>query len=195
MGDEIKKILIFASGLVIGSAVTWKLVKGKYEEIANEEIQSIREYYNQKETSRDEKLIEAETVEVETNKPNIMEYAAKLENERYVSYSDISKEDPEPEEENKDDNEDSVSDKPYVISPDEFGEFEDYDTINLTYYSNGIVTDDFDEKMTNDEVEAAIGWMNLTKMGEYEPDALHVRNEIRKVDYEILQVTDEYLEE
>ena len=49
--------------------------------------------------------------------------------------------------------------------------------------------------MSNDEVEEAIGWNNITRMGEYEEDALHVRNEKRKTDYEILQVFDDYRED
>ena len=75
------------------------------------------------------------------------------------------------------------------------GDFDDYETIELTYYKNGYVTDDQDILMSNDEVEEAIGWNNITRMGEYEEDALHVRNEKRKTDYEILQVFDDYRED
>lgn len=42
MGDKIVKLLIFGIGAAIGSVVTWKLVKTKYERIADEEIESVK---------------------------------------------------------------------------------------------------------------------------------------------------------
>lgn len=44
----INKILIFAAGVVIGSAVTWKLVKDKYKKLADEEIASVKEVWSKK---------------------------------------------------------------------------------------------------------------------------------------------------
>ena len=43
--DLLIKGMIFLAGGAIGSLVTWKLVKTKYEQIADEEIDSMREYY------------------------------------------------------------------------------------------------------------------------------------------------------
>ena len=39
----LNKILIFSVGAAIGSVITWKLVKTKYERIAQEEIDSGKE--------------------------------------------------------------------------------------------------------------------------------------------------------
>ena len=36
-------VLVFAAGAAIGSAVTWKVVKTKYERFAQEEIESVKE--------------------------------------------------------------------------------------------------------------------------------------------------------
>ena len=60
MGDKLKGLLIFVSGVVIGSVVTHELVKTKYEKIANDEINEIREYYS-KTASRDSDDSEEET--------------------------------------------------------------------------------------------------------------------------------------
>ena len=38
-------VLMFAVGAAIGSAVTWKVVKTKYEKIAQEEIESVKEAF------------------------------------------------------------------------------------------------------------------------------------------------------
>ena len=195
MGENIKNVLLFTVGLVMGSVVTWKMTKDKYEQWANDEIRTMREYYNQKEEEYyeeedlDEEPIEAEVRTERNTKPDLTEYTSKLNESGYTDYSEISKKDEE------EDDESDMEEKPYVISPEEFGDFDDYETIELTYYKNGYVTDDQDILMSNDEVEEAIGWNNITRMGEYEEDALHVRNEKRKTDYEILQVFDDYRED
>ena len=196
MGENIKNVLLFTAGLVVGSVVTWKMTKDKYEQWANDEIRMMREYYNQKEEEYyeeedlDEEPIEAEVRTERNAKPDLTEYTSKLNESGYTDYSEISKKD-----EKEEDNESDMEEKPYVISPEEFGDFDDYETIELTYYKNGYVTDDQDILMSNDEVEEAIGWNNITRMGEYEEDALHVRNEKPKTDYEILQVFDDYRED
>lgn len=195
MGENIKNVLLFTAGLVMGSVVTWKMTKDKYEQWANDEIRMMREYYNQKEEEYyeeedlDEEPIEAEVRTERSTKPDLTEYTSRLNESGYTDYSEISKKDEE------EDDESDMEEKPYVISPEEFGDFDDYETIELTYYKNGYVTDDQDILMSNDEVEEAIGWNNITRMGEYEEDALHVRNEKRKTDYEILQVFDDYRED
>ena len=196
IGENIKNVLLFTAGLVIGSVVTWKMTKDKYEQWANDEIRMMREYYNQKEEEYyeeedlDEEPIEAEVRTERSTKPDLTEYTSKLNESGYTDYSEISKKD-----EKEEDDESDMEEKPYVISPEEFGDFDDYETIELTYYKNGYVTDDQDILMSNDEVEEAIGWNNITRMGEDEEDALHVRNEKRKTDYEILQVFDDYRED
>lgn len=196
MGENIKNVLLFTAGLVMGSVVTWKITKDKYEQWANDEIRTMREYYNRKEEEYyeekdlDEEPIEAEVRTERSTKPDLTEYTSRLNESGYTDYSEISKKD-----EKEEDDESDMEEKPYVISPEEFGDFDDYETIELTYYKNGYVTDDQDILMSNDEVEEAIGWNNITRMGEYEEDALHVRNEKRKTDYEILQVFDDYRED
>ena len=77
-----------------------------------------------------------------------------------------------------------VSDTPYVISPEEFGEKEDYETISLTYYADGVLTDDNDEKM--EDYEETIGKDSLDHFGEYEDDSVFVRNDKLRCDFEIL---------
>ena len=43
--DTLCKFFLFTAGAAIGSVVTWKLVKTKYEQIAQEEIDSVKEEY------------------------------------------------------------------------------------------------------------------------------------------------------
>jgi hypothetical protein len=74
--------------------------------------------------------------------------------------------------------------KPYVISPDEFGEIDGYAEITLTYYADGYLTDDQDELV--EDVDGTVGYKSLEHFGDYEDDAVHVRNDNLKADYEIL---------
>ena len=41
--DLLSKVLLFVSGACVGSVVTWKLIEKKYQQIAQEEINSVKE--------------------------------------------------------------------------------------------------------------------------------------------------------
>ena len=75
-------------------------------------------------------------------------------------------------------------DKPYVITPEEFGDLDDYETISLTYYADQILADDND--VIVDDIEDVVGFDSLNSFGEYEDDSVFVRNDRLKSDYEIL---------
>lgn len=77
-----------------------------------------------------------------------------------------------------------------MIPPEEFGELDDYDQVSLTYYEDNYLANDRKELVT--DVEGIIGWDNINRIGEYEDDAIHVRNDELKIDYEILQVAYNY---
>lgn len=166
MNNAIKNLFIFVSGAAIGSIVTWQFVKTKYEQLAQEEIDSVKETFSKREEART-KADEAK------EKPNLMEYASKLQENGYSKYSNVGKEEDK-----------NAMDKPYVISPDEFGEFEDYDTISLRYYADHVLTDEEDELV--EDVDDVVGLDSLNRFGEYEEDSVFVRNDRLKADYEIL---------
>ena len=58
MKKSITNIFIFAVGAVIGSAVTWKYTKAKYEQIAKEEIESVKEVYSRRAQTEAEEKVE-----------------------------------------------------------------------------------------------------------------------------------------
>lgn len=186
MNNKLINIAMFAAGAAIGSVVTWKLVKAKYEQITQEEIDSMREYYEDKYAGGSEakKMVEigeaadkgiAEGLkQTVPDKPDIMEYAAKIKD---LGYSDESKDEEEEDDE-------SMGYKPYVISPDEYDE-NGYDTESLTYYADGVLTDSYNEIV--EDVEDMIGVDSLDHFGEFEDDSVFVRNDDRRCDYEILK--------
>lgn len=179
----LSKIIIFAAGAAIGSAVTWKLVKTKYEQIAQEEIQSVKEAFLELERKSEEKELTKMGEEIAQSfedgmksiKPPIKDLVTIIKENSYSSYSNVS--------ESKKERIDDMG-KPYVIPPEEFGENDEYDTESLTYYADEVLTDDMDNPI--EDVEGVVGYDSLNHFGEYEDDSVFVRNDRYKTDYEIL---------
>lgn len=172
-----KTILAFLIGAATGSVVTWKLLKTKYEQIAQEEIDSVKEVYSKKFESEDDE--EPEPINEIDEKPDLSIYTKKLKDQGYLQEFD--------EDEEEGDSEDM--EKPYVISPDELGDL-DYQIVSLTYYADKILADD--DNNVIEDVDNIIGLDSLNHFGEYEADSVHVRNDKKKTDYEILLDEEKY---
>lgn len=181
MNNTLSKFLIFAAGAVVGSAVTWKYIMSKYEVVEENYETEIEEAVEEVEPVVEENTEEPEPIAKPKDKPDIFEYARKLQDMEYTNYSNV-----------ENDKEGATTNvikhkeikEPYVISPAEFGSLDDYDTISLNYYADGVLADDMDEVI--DDVDGTVGYDALTRFGEYEDDSVFVRNEDLKVDYEIL---------
>ena len=171
--------MTFVLGVAVGSVVTWRYVEKKYEQIAQDEIDSVKEVFSKRETEFTEDTEVQIKADNAKKKPSIIEYAAWLRKRGYTNYSDMVDEKPEEVKE-----EPMSVDKPYVIAPEEFGELDDYETISLIYYADQILADDND--VIVDDVEDVVGFDSLNSFGEYEDDSVFVRNDRLKCDYEIL---------
>lgn len=199
MSYRLINILAFTVGAAIGSAVTYYVAKKQYDKIINEEIESIKESFKgdgskdsysyfdsiQNGDSNGESFDEnqmdindfintdnenSETVSsVDKRKIDVIEYSNLTKN-----YSG-----------EKGGEDGNMSDEPYVISPYEFGENDEYYQFELTYYSDGILEDE-DGSIVED-VEETIGSKALFTFGEYEDDAVFVRNDKLKADFQILK--------
>ena len=171
------KFVLFVVGAGIGSVVTWACVKKKYEQIAQEEIASVKDVFSKRTCDTPDegagKIAEAPRIK---EKANVVEYAAKVRESGYTNYSDVD-----------DDNKGApdTMKKPYTISPNEFGELEGYDKITLTYYADKVLADDNDELV--EDINDVVGFDALNSFGEYEDDAAYVRNERLACDFEILK--------
>lgn len=176
MGDKLKGVVIFITGMAAGSAVSWYFLKTKYEHISKEEIESVKEVYRKKyETHEEETAESSEEDEDEEYKPTseeIEEHKEMVNNLGYTNYSNVKK------------GEAKNVDKPYVISPEEFDELPDYNTVSLLYYTDKVLADMNGNAI--EDVDDIIGEDSLNHFGEYEDDSVFVRNDSRKTDYEIL---------
>lgn len=161
----------FALGAILGGAAVWAIAKKKYEEIISEEIESVKQVYAQRSLSNEnaiqpeEDLDRPEKPAMPVAKGDIAEEYSKL----------ISKNQYDAPKEN---------DMPYVIMPEEFGEFDDYECISLTYYADDILADEDDIIDNADEI---VGENIASHFGEYEDDSVFVRNDRLKCDCEILR--------
>lgn len=168
------KIFIFTLGAAFGSVLTWKLVKDKYARIAQEEIDSVKEVFSRR--NKQKEPVEEKDEEPVPTSEDVSEYKSIINN---CGYSVVERVE-------------TMHDKPYVIAPEFFGEDHDYETISLTYYADGVLTDENNCIIDPGEIESLIGEESLDHFGEYEDDSVFVRNEERKTDYEILAVSGNY---
>lgn len=167
--------LAFAVGAAVGSAATWQFAKKRYEKIAQEEIDSVKEFYGKKPIPHEAVVDNGakQAAEQAKEKPDIFQYTAMLQKSGYTGDSSADQGE-----------EMSKQDVPYVISPEQFGEIDDYAKISLTYFLDGVLVDD-DYELVED-VDKVIGLTSLNHFGEYEDDSVFVRNDRLKCDYEIL---------
>lgn len=177
MSNKVLYFATFVAGAVVGGITTWQYTKKKYEQIAQEEIDSVKEVFKtineEKRSIRDWSEYEDDGEEDDENeeqhRANVTSYKNLLVSNGYSNPSPSTQ---------------IPVDRAYVIKPDEFGEFEDYETISLFYTKDGVLLDDRYERV--DDPDFTISMESLDHIGDYEDDCVHVRNDRLKADYEIL---------
>lgn len=204
-----KKVLsglaIFAAGVVTGSIITNAVVKEKATREANEkaaeEIAEVREIYrNKTKKEENEKVAEESEKEVkeENEKVDPLKVKPQTSREDYNSYYKMTQNYTSQNEE-KPKRASSISDlnaftyeksvdRPYIIDPEDYGEEDDYDTMQLTYFMGDKTLVDESADDTIDEPDLHIGLDNLAIFDEFQgASSIYVRNDILKMDFEILK--------
>ena len=205
-----KKVLsglaIFAAGVVTGSIITNAVVKEKATREANEkaaeEIAEVREIYrNKTKKEQNEKVAEEESEKVaeeESEKVDPLKVKPQTGREDYNSYYKMTQNYTSQNEE-KPKRASSISDlnaftyeksvdRPYIIDPEDYGEEDDYDTMQLTYFMGDKTLVDESADDTIDEPDLHIGLDNLAIFDEFQgASSIYVRNDILKMDFEILK--------
>lgn len=195
--------LFFVTGSVIGATVSWIVTKNAYQKKNQEDVNSVREFYKQKEKNLVTDLqmkygFEIEEVEKkdETRKTGDVSLndissrsgpGSKIDYTKF--YKDLSDDPPD----------DILAETPkpklppeavpYVINPEEFGG-DDYEPVSLTYYADGVLVDEDDEPV--ESIDEVVGRESLKRFGEFEADTVFVRNERLKCDYEVLRDNRKY---
>jgi hypothetical protein len=212
--NNIKIVLAFLVGAATGAFATYQFLDKKYEERADEEIESIREFANKRIKEAENRAND----NIDYDQPTVIKRRTKADNNyehTHTDYNSIykSKEPlssvaerlhrvPDPVETQRptDDEPKPVDGDgnilPYIISMEDYSDtHENFDKLNLTYYDEDDTLADENEEIVTD-VEATIGFDSLSCFGENDDDkdTIYVRNERLGADFEVNQVHQSYSE-
>lgn len=197
MNSKVNYAIMFITGAVLGASGGYFFAKKKYEQIANEEIESTKEAFNEKNDELVEKVTtlseEAAEKLIAEKGDSPMDYMNKFKSEPVVENKEIRNVFEEYASIEVTPKKQAIpvaptpyvgNDPIYVINPEEYGNIDGYELISLTLSRDGYLLDYKNEII--DDPAGAVGDC-LAMIGEYEDDAVHVRNDIRQCDYEVLQ--------
>lgn len=197
-------ILSLLTGGGIGYLVGNKVATKKYKDLADKEVESVKAslkaYYEEKmqngttikkgsEAVNDKKddkpkkknpLMDKDSIDYDMLKEEKHEYMKYVK--PYISENNVKEGEPE----------DTVGInplKPYLISSEEYSE-SDYNAQTLHWYRDGVLCDD--EYNVIKDIHGTVGDEALNSFGLYQEDAVYVRNDQHKIDYEILLEDDDY---
>lgn len=193
MSNFWKTSLAFVAGAIVGGFVTKKYIEYKsqindeaeYEECETQE--AIAEEANDtsvenEETSNNE--IKISSVDDEAYKKLLanLQYSAEKEAADFI--------------ERMIPRQDEVRDtsKPYNIAPDEFEEFDEYDSDEYTYYEDGYLTDSYGMPISDEDILNTIGEDFDTYFGSYDDDQIWIRNERLRMDFSVVRDIDRFVD-
>lgn len=200
MNKNIISLLLFTLGLGVGFGSGYYFIRNKYEKKIATEIDSIKNSFEKyyKDKNKVTKKVESDS-NIAVNKPEV---AIKVENTnpetKYKNYaavydSGIIKDKTKKKSistVNTDIKDSYFNNKnPYVITPVEFDRSV-YQAVTLFYYLDNIVSDSDGSLITDHE--KLIGNDFMHHFGEYEEDSVYIRNDEKKIDYEILIKNEDY---
>jgi hypothetical protein len=157
----------FLLGGAVGAIITKKYMERKIDEAVQEYLpDAVKQALDEGETETD--------IPEENTEANIKEPVVECEHISVVNHykptADII---------------DADKSGPYVISPLEFADFEDYAAISLTYTSDGVLLDDAFEPV--EDIATTVGEDFALHFGVYpdDPNTVYIRNDDLCSDYEI----------
>ena len=175
MTNKTAYVVSLAVGALIGSAATWIFAKKYYEKISKDEIDSVKKEFSKMRNASSETSGHEEK---NNDIPSLRDTSDKIEPYNYTDHSKKEEQDISVKEVQ------DVND-PYVISPDEYGEYMDYEQVSLTYFRDGVLADE-DTLEVIDDIAGTVGEDFADHFGEYEDDSVHIRNDVTRCEYEIL---------
>lgn len=174
-----KNVLIFLGGATLGGVVTtlyfkrqMKMLDEEYQRIVTDEI---------------ERFIDSKCTESkeESQTDNTLEEINSLNDEK-IECSEI-KEILVPYNTETEDDEESEQVALYFITPDEYGDDDDYNTRVLTMFTDGVVTDEDNCIFDIEYFGEAIIKTLRSKAKKYSDGLFYIRDENEKVDYEVVR--------
>lgn len=186
MNKTIGMTAAFLLGAAAGAASAWYILKEHYAQIAQEEIDSVKEAFSRRDKQiKDEHSedISDEAPEEEPKRATDMvkqeasDLAEKLDYTAYSTKPAIADVVKKMEENVK-------HDSPYVIPDEDYGTAFDYDQIELMFFADKILADDDMEII--EDVEDIVGFEALGQLQFGVKETICVRNDRLKCEYEIV---------
>lgn len=189
-----KTVIGFLIGLVIGSVLTYHGLKNKVEAEIDEEVNKIKDFYKDQLEKQQAEYFEKEEylkskVAVAEDKGSIVSKVINMKNvEKFEEKQNDETKDEVGSEETTTGAfeivEDDIiaQDKPFVIEEDRVGEYISYDLISLIYFSDGVLTDDWEVPVENPDETVGKEYVEYFETGE---DVVYVRNDKLKCEFEI----------
>lgn len=189
--SKLEMIGLFVGGIVVGGVTAGYAVKNRYEQILEEEIQSVKDAYKDRvsleervmntQKNVESNLIENCEIENIASVDDIKTYNETVKNKTKTDYGKYHKKTIETVEETTIINEE-IFIPPSLIDEEEVG-MHGYDMKVLTYYSDSILADESDTVL---DIETYIGLDNAKLFSENPGcQSMFVRNEQNGIDYEI----------
>ena len=176
MNSSIRYILAFAAGLGLGALGASYILKNKYKDISNEEIEAIKERYKEK-----EEALMASNKSI--SKPDVSEMAKDIKKyEDIIEESGYSKDNKEKK--TTDDNILIITEKKYDNEEPEFGK------ADINFYKGDSVLADIDDTIL-DAIDY-IGQIGLEEVVHTKDDVVYIRNVKDETDYAINIYEDSY---
>ena len=175
---KIGYFVAFSLGAVAGGFAAVYVLKQKIQADADAQIESVKKTFSEHWSSNNPPPTKKEKNEPDPNS-ELKKDIRTVQN--FSRYESLARNYGKPETIK------SVSDTPYVIKPEVFGENEDYPEISYYFFSDGVVTDENFEPVTN--LDEMIGEDSLECFGMYEddPDTVYVCNDRLRCYIEILK--------
>lgn len=189
-----KTVIGFLVGLVIGSVLTYHGLRNKVEAEIDEEVNKVKEFYKDQLEKQQAEYFEKEEylkskAAVAEDKGSVVSKIINLKNvEKFEEKQNDETDDEDGSEETTTGAfeifEDNIiaQDKPFVIEEDRVGEYISYDLISLIYFSDGVLTDDWEVPVENPDETVGKEYVEYFETGE---DVVYVRNDKLKCDFEI----------
>lgn len=179
-----KTTVLLLGGLIVGAAAGFAggylFGKNKYQAKADKEIADVKKLYEShfapKEENNENESAPVKEPEKTPEHSTYTDYAGKY------AGGDVSEELPPQILKGKPKKPITNKKPPYIINDMQFGELEDYKVVTLMYYKDKVLADGDENVIKN--FKEVVGPNTLNSFGD--KDAIYVRDDNLKIDYEIL---------
>ena len=193
-----KQVGIFLAGAAVGAGSCFIFVKKHYEKVAQEEIDSVKEYYHQSKQYSEKK----EEIDIQEPKPmeytspskdetvDYSEYAARKIGEQLREHIEKGRNDEHMVKHEHPTDEDTM---PYIIDDKTVGNVGFYARATLIYYMGNdmLVDEESDEPI--DDIQGTIGKDNLEILKAIPETTIYVRNVGYGIDYEVIKINGDWM--